>query len=265
MSTLRILRANAYYELKQINNQYTPSLSIEKRVSLTRLFCRCLHNIAFVAILSDADHEQFVINLIRAGENWRRVLEDARGRSYGVPASYNEALMGVIACDDITRAKEIIKFSSNQLIAPEYEDEFFYAFFIQQLVLSEFGEREVFPPLGVVYTQLYNALDGLSQTRAELCSALLEQNQVRFVESLGSLNKEFETDMEDKASNPSIPPETIMASRYIWLEGMALLNIAKHAGMNIHATFKFIPQIWYKQVDIEYQNDFILGEPMDIP
>lgn len=260
MGTLRVLRENAIYRLEEIHRAFDPVWPTDHQLFIAESACEAFHNIALVALLADLNPEGYAQNLVRAGENWLALLHTANKRHTPIPASANRALLGVLAVGAHALASDLAAASAGDIIPPEYEDEFYPAFFIQQFILAEGGRSPVTPGLPDVLARLEAALADVSPTRALLANALLRRDAPAVADSLATLNREFMKDMSEKAKNPATRPDEIQATRRVWIEGLAWLQLATLAGLKIEPDYDAIPALALDPPTITPRGDCVLGQ-----
>lgn len=215
--------------LVETSKNFEPRSPWKERFEAYRTFCLALKMLAYGKLLAQSDVPGFFLNLSRAAANWRQMLAQFReeGLSHQVPASMNDSLLEAIVCRQIGLASEIAEMSARELTQPEYEDEFYGAFFLQEYVRSRFGQVRDTANLQDICQRIDGYL-GEQTSRTSVYRALADKDWVGFEASFKDWNELTASEL----SEPNAPGATFSTgiTRHIWLEGLAILQLAREAG-----------------------------------
>jgi len=253
LSSLRILRKNAIFDLHEVEKQYKQHLPDRVQVRAFKKYCFALHQIAYVEILEDINFANYSSNLIRSAENWLHLLKQLNSGKDTVPTSFLLPLFGVLAIGSNDLASDIANNASDKKVPPEYDDEFYYADLLHHLVLENKVELEN------CLQRYEESLGDEDSTRLQVCKSIAERNEPEFLDAIATLNENFINEMEVKASMPSVSPAEINAARHVWLEGIALIRLANSYGIKSSFDYLSIPYAAVAGKAKLTLNDCILG------
>jgi hypothetical protein len=257
MGTLRQLREDAYHRLSELYEEYKPSWDPETALYAWRLFTDACLMAAEVALLADSDLKDYARWVARAGGNWFTLLERARRQKFEVPASYNEALMALVAVGDLNVAADLARRSASALVPPEYDDEFRWAYFLQRLVVAAAGG----PFDAGAMTSLAAELRKVAPDhRADLADAVAARDAKAFWEAFAAAAEAYREDMNEKRQNPAAPYHSWRAAQHVWLEGMALQRMAEALGLGTPPRpVKAIPRLAMRARPVADDRKYLLG------
>lgn len=198
----------------------------------------------YAKLLAD-DDGAFCAHLTRSARDWLYYLLRVFG---GLPArrrdyclSKKNAFLAAVAAGDMRAATLISLFTPKQF-EKDWEDldDFLYALFLHQMVLRS-HEDESF--IAKVLKDYAHEASSLKTARPAICSALYARDGGAFDAAMEDLvsQREKEIEIENVARN-KLPMEFAVTSE-IFLEGLALIRIAKSLGMNVIEEYRFIPQL----------------------
>lgn len=227
------------FELDMLS-EHPPVQDIEERCdNLTKYF----RISAVGAILLGSDSEAFYHQLTGSGQVRRYFLERC-GEQPEFKSAYratgnSRAFLDVVAARQLTLAREIVSFSSPVWWeGEEYEEDFYYAHLLHLLV------EEERPVLQLVETvdRLEEALEGDHPGRLLVCRSLVEEDEGAFGEGFAGLLEARELELEEM-SDGFWPNDRIehRAESQVFVEGLALLNLADLAGLKTEAEYRFCP------------------------
>lgn len=236
--------SQARYHLRETAKTFSPGCSRSERVEAYRTFCLSLQMIAYAALLGEAEPSGFFLGLTRMARNWKALLEYANSHAWSseIPASLNTPLLGAIASNQLGLARELAALSSRERARLEYDDEFLGAFFLQRYIL----ERPLQPPGRVALMRLCDRADAYLDRETPRFSALraLAAGEVRgFWENFQAWNEEHFQQVMARAEAPGAPL-SLGITRYIWLEGLAVMRLAELEGFtHPRRYFRLIPEL----------------------
>ncbi|MFY0564525.1 hypothetical protein ACN28E_11790 [Archangium lansingense] len=215
--------------LVETSEKFDPRSPWEARFESYRTFCLALKMLAYGKLLAQSDVPGFFLDLLRSAASWKQMLAHLReeGSPYQIPASMNDSLLGAIVCCHMELAREIAELSAREPTSPEYDDEFYGAFFLQEYVCSRFGQARDTARLQDICQRIDDYL-GEQTSRTSVYRALAEKDWVAFEVSFKDWNEVTAAELSD----PNAPGATFSTgiTRHIWLEGVAILQLAREAG-----------------------------------
>ena len=259
MTSLRIHRENAVYELKELEAQYTDSLSDKQLLKCYKQYIERLHFVAYIGILADTDYHEYEKNLLRSSENWSHLLTVKNQDKQTIPSSFLLPVFGLLALGHFDKALELVEQSSTQRVQPEYADEFHYAQLIYLLVLN--SQKPVTADmLQLAINNFKASLGDMDPTRAIVCQSIVEKDQALFHESIANLNDAFLQEMEQKSKSSASSTLLVETTSHFWLEGIALIKLAKQYELEVNFDYPAIPYLVHKDSNRKVINDCILGK-----
>lgn len=205
--------------------------------------CDLFQCLAISRVLIDFDFEGYYRNLIQSGHCRRFFLRKSNEHDnvddLFLSISRSEALFDVIAAGDFELAKEICTLSPVHWIPDgEYEDNFWYYAFLHEYI-QQFENNPQNNKLEQILGQYQIALEDDSLTKYNICWSLFDKNQFQFYKSFTDLI--FEREELTTNSPTGWGKEIAETKKYIFIEGLALLEIAKKSKFNIDNEYKFCP------------------------
>jgi hypothetical protein len=141
-------------------------------------------------------------------------------------------------------------------VGAEYEDDYAYA-----AVLHAVARRG-----GASAAELDRLLETLERagaetygTRLDLIRALAAGVEAPFVDAFADAHREQEVLTETRARSLTTPVTSFAPHRYIWLEGLALLRLAEHAGLRIDREFLYCPPLARVPMAVAYSGDWVVS------
>ncbi len=223
---------------------YDSDYPLEQLGSLSLEVSDKLRVLAIIGLLTKGDNDLMCHNLIRSGN--ARVVFLKRLKLAKVEIDHHmcsgryEPLLDSIAAGNFELAQQISAMSPSEWLKDhEYEDDYCYAQIIQRLIQAEISQNDIFPFL----IQFKDYLNDEENARFDICKALINYDQVAFEEAFENLLDERELlIMKDKEEGQMEDP-LIIAKRHIFIEGLALLRVAKKHGLLIQSEYRYCPSI----------------------
>jgi hypothetical protein len=221
-----------------------PELPVEETGELSIMIGNKLRSLAIMALVSKGDQTLFGQNLTRSGRvrlaYLQRLRREVVENDHHSASSRIDGLMDAVAASDLVLAREIVTASrTSWLEGAEYEDDFCYAQLIHRLVSKDSHAA----PTNALLEQFEKVLDGQGSARLDVCRALLNSDQAAFDEAFNDLIHEQETKIAaDKARFQLEEPE-VMSQRLIFMEGLAVLRLARLRGLTTESDYLFCPLI----------------------
>ncbi|MCY1082304.1 Imm49 family immunity protein [Archangium lansingense] len=256
MPDLMALRADAASMLAERMRRFDPG---EDRVTLLTqvdAIVLDLQLIAAATLLVDGNTQHFLLNLCRAAENGRRLLELLRTRALAPPpARKNGPLVCALAAGHFALANAVAAVSPTEWQKKEeYEDEFLWARVLQELARQEPPSR---PTLEHLLTRLEEVGQDTYASRCGLTRALLSGDRDAFAEHFATALMEYEEETETRARSFATPVTAFAPHRFLWLEGLGLLRLGERAGFQLTETeYRYCPPLARVPMAVQYNGDW---------
>ncbi|KFE70578.1 hypothetical protein DB31_5620 [Hyalangium minutum] len=260
MPNMKSLRADAAMKLEGLMDDFRPGADRDTLLAQVNDILLSLHTIAVATLLVDGNPQGFFLNLCRAAENGRRLLELLQARQLTPPpASWNMPLLAALAAGNFPQADAIAAASTSTWLhaeVREYEDEFLWAVILQQLAHHK-------PPPASRVEPLIARLEKLNKkeygSRCALARALLTQSSSGFAKAFEAARLDYEVRIEKEAQEFGTPVTAFAPHRFLWLEGLALLRLAERAGIPLEgADLKYCPPLARVPMAAKYADDWAI-------
>jgi hypothetical protein len=199
---------------------------------------------AIIALLAKADSDTFFHNLIRSARCRIGYLQ--RLRDAGITDDHHQAsgrvepLLDAVAAADFQSARQIAALSLRQwLEGHEYEDDFCYAQIVQGLISVPTDVTR----LQELFDRFERVLDGQSDARLDVSRALARRDQTAFEEAFDALLAQRTRQIEADKARKRLEEPVMMAERQIYIEGLALLQIATRLKFITQAEYLYCPSM----------------------
>jgi hypothetical protein len=200
----------------------------------------CLRAHAILRVLFDAKPEKFSNDLVMSGQARRGYLRRCRADGfsdhYGARARTG-SLLDALAAGDFELATDIAQLSPDRFQAgDEYEDDFCY-----QLFLGSCAAGEPAASRTAVLARFGAVLGNASPTRFEVCRAIDARSANDFAEAFEALLRERKAEV---AKDGAVKEDLVAAiGAQIFVEGVALLKVARREGIAVHDEYPACPQM----------------------
>lgn len=231
MPTLRNYLESAREYALDAARKYDPNAPLGDRLESFRVFCLALKMIAYARLLLESDVEGFFVNLHRVALNGRNLLRMVREEPQSnrrIPASHNAPLLAALVTD-LTLAREIATLSARERTPPEYDDEFYGAFFLQESVRPRAPEEP-----SVELEGLCQKMDDYLEEetpRSRTLRALARRDWAEFEAAFEVWNEGAARALAHAADSPGAT-YSMGITQHIWLEGLAVLKLAESQGFS---------------------------------
>lgn len=240
MTSVETVAYNAISEYRKILRDYDPNIEFKKRLALYKEFCEQLFAVGNAAALLENDIDNFKKNMIRTAENGKAFLLDSVERGYVVPAYYNKPLLAAIVVDRHDLALEIARLSSKKKARWEYDDEFYFALFIQEYLISILDST--YQPID--FKGVCNNIEYYLESnppKLQFFRALIDNNEPLAIKTFSDWNIQYAESIENKQLNDRGSYWDIVNDR-IWTEGLAMLLLAGLNNIHLGGAYKYIPK-----------------------
>lgn len=193
-------------------------------------------------LLVHADIDGFHHELLRSSYTRRYYLERCRSEGYADfhgAASRFEPFLDALTAGDFACANRLAELSPTTLRqGDEYPEDFAYARFLLDFCLVDGRATDDLEAL----LARYEAIDGHSPARLEICQALCSRNTARFESA-------FEALLEDQAQEVARQQRRFMtdaptvAGQSVFIEGLALLKLADRVLIPTRGDYRFCPAL----------------------
>jgi hypothetical protein len=237
---LPVIIENALLEnedvLRSLSSQGQPDM--EDVLTLCRNF-----RIAGIGLLFFTGRPRdFLIHLSHSGRAFAHFLAHAAGKTPRL--SKCAPFFDALAAGDLAAGADIARRSQRTWVRnEEYEEDFLFVDFLMQHFFLGASSQDC----DDVLTRWEAALQGSEDVRLAICGALLEKKEDAFNEALDLYLDERRDELEEKARETRLADEE-KATWQLCVEGLALMRLAEHIGMETEQDYLHIPLAARKRV-----------------
>jgi hypothetical protein len=256
MPDLMVLRADAASMLAERMRRFDPGADRDTLLAQVDAIVLDLQIIAAATLLVDGNAQHFLLNLCRAAENGRRLLELLRTRALAPPlARKNGPLVCALAAGHFALASAVSRVSPTEWRKEEeYEDEFLWARVLQELARQE---SPSLPAVEHLLAHLEEVGEDTYASRSGVARALLSGDRDAFAENFATARLEYEEETETRASSFATPITAFAPHRFLWLEGLGLLRLGERAGIQLADTeYRYCPPLARVPMTLQYNGDW---------
>jgi immunity protein 49 of polymorphic toxin system len=199
---------------------------------------------AIIALLTKGSSDAFYHNLIRSAR--ARVAYLERLESAGVTDDHHQAsgrvdpFLDAVAAADFDSARRIVALSLREwLQGHEYEDDFCYAQIVHGLITVPTDVTR----LQQVFERYEQTLDGVADARLDVTRAIARRDQAAFDEAFEALLARHTRQIEAEKARRKIEEPVMMAERQVYVEGLALLQIATRLKFATQNEYQYCPSL----------------------
>ncbi len=196
-------------------------------------------SVALLELLLHADAAVFADELAVGAYARRHFLRRCAKSSFAdhyTCASRADGLFAALAAGQLGLAREIGALSpAGPRANEEYEEDFWYARFL-------FAMLEPLAPAPVL-KELERSLEGEGSARLDVCKALAARDPAALDEALEALLEVHAEDVANERLGPAQEEAGRAAATHVFVEGLALLQLAGHLGIETRAEYPFCPAI----------------------
>jgi hypothetical protein len=227
-----------------IQGVWDPEYPLEDLGDVCLEVAQKLRAVGIISLLTEANIDNFQHNLIRSAACWETFLSRCRREEgmnqHDVCAGRIDGFLAALAGHDQPRAINLANLAPSEYRpGHEYEADYAYARALHQLVVVGSGESLV-PDLLARCTATG---DDMSMARAKVVQALLARDQNAFDESFDGLLGKRQDAIQAEKARGQLAGSIVNAERAIFVEGLALLTIAKQRGLDLRPDYPMCPSI----------------------
>ncbi|RKG95067.1 hypothetical protein D7V97_37870 [Corallococcus sp. CA053C] len=234
---------NVSHELGQLREALLEPVTGEARVRLLHEVSRRERILAIALLLAEADTERFFRHLTLSAEAHAELLKAARDGGPAVrfagTGNFDPFCDAVVAGQD-GLARELAHLAPVQwLSGEEYEEDFVYGRFLHILLLDGFQPSEQQEAL----LRRMAKLDPEPDARQRLCRALFEKDASAFEAGLADAVQDHQRRCRELAARRFSPTAEGETERHIFIEGLALLRLARGVGLQTSPEHQLMPSL----------------------
>ena len=209
------------------------------------------------ALLLEMDADAFFHALYKSAKLYWYLLEqhDSHPKldKYYLCKSRGVPLFDAMACGELTLARQIGKKSTSTWNEGlEYEDDFHY-FDVLGVLLNEPIEYYLLEKKLKVFEA---SLEGVDSPRFQMCIALGSGDAIAFNKALQGMTTAWSEAIKKRRESESIDPYFDKTEAHIFVEGIALVKLAKYLGMRMTNEYWYVPSIALESSSIPFPKDF---------
>jgi hypothetical protein len=240
--SLEPLTWDAAYSLVEIEE---PDLELDELGELALGLERKISASAIVLLLTKADSDGFVHNLIRAAMVWQRYLERCRADERGTEdhnfcAGLFAPVLDALAAREAALARTLWDLGPTEhRPGHEIESDYWYA---RALFALQTGVVPV-AETAAMLEKCAATGNAMSAARAAHGKTLLERDQSTFEDTFGALIRARENEIRANRKRGQVEDPPVLAHREVFVEGVALLNLAEQLGLRVAADYPMCPSL----------------------
>lgn len=222
-----------------------PDLPLEEVGELSLDLEHKISGIAIILLLTKADSDGFLHNLIRAAKIWERYLERGRAEAGGTDdhnfcAGIFAPVLDALAAREFTLATKLCELAPTEYRpGHEAETDYCYGRILCGLTTRRLPAAEV----ASLIDRCANTGDEMSVARVECCRPLLEHAEEAFEEAFAALVSARQREVSADRRRGQVESAPILAHRELFVEGIALLNLAERLGFVQAAEYPLCPSL----------------------
>ncbi|NTX08787.1 Imm49 family immunity protein [Myxococcus sp. CA040A] len=194
-------------------------------------------------LLAEADTDGFFRHLTLSAEAHARLLKETRDSGQAVRfagAGNIHPFCDALVAGQDTLARELARLAPEQWIpGEEYEEDFVYGRFLHVLLLE--GDQDLARQEALLDRMAQ--LDPEPEPRQRLCRALFDRDADAFEVALVEAASAHHRRSNELAATRFSPTPEGQTERYVFIEGLALLRLAKAAGLRTEPEHRLMPSL----------------------
>lgn len=199
---------------------------------------------AIIALLGKGDSDGLFHNLMRSARC--RVIYLERLQAAGVTNDHHQAsgrigpFLDAVAAADFATARQIVALSPRDwLQGHEYQDDYCYAQILHGLIIVPTDLTR----LEALFVQYEQVLDGQSDARLDVTRAIARRDQAAFDTAFEALLAQHTVHIEAEKERKRIEEPGTIAERQVYVEGLALLQIATRLKFTTQHEYAYCPSL----------------------
>lgn len=230
---LPVYRENTLYYIEEfISGLGSLKLNWDSAQEISKLY----RMLAISSLLLVDDERAFFLNLNNSAYAFLYIGEKLK--PHDIVVSKSGAFFDAVACRNDDTARRIARLCPvTHKPDMEYEDDFIFVYFLMKKYYLDAPPEE----LVTMIARYEELLKGDHDPNLEMCKALQSGDAERFNESLCELIEKRAAYYRKVIDDESISPEDAAIEARLYVEGLALLNLAEKSGMQIREEYAYIP------------------------
>jgi len=199
---------------------------------------------AIMVLLANGDSDTYYHNLIRSARCRLAYLQ--RLNSEGRTSDHHQAsgrvgpFLDAVAAADFATARQIVALSrSDWLPGHEYEDDFCYAQIVHGLITVPTNVTR----LETLLERFERVLDGQADARLDVTRVLAHRDREAFEPAFEALLAQRTRQIEAEKARRRIEEPGMIAERQVYVEGLALLQIATRLNFTVQVEYQYCPSL----------------------
>lgn len=232
---LSLIRANAVFDA---NGTLPLVINGDVQLERVRVFCHNLRRRGICSLFLEGLPLPLHADLQRSGAAYLHVL---RGASEADKITSDAGpFYDSVACADFETAREIAHYSrDNWNEEEEYEDDFLYVFFLMKRFFLGAASDE----LRQIVQQYEALVVETGEARFDICVSFLEDDSSRFDRALDALIRNYDLHYRTGMDRDEILEEEWATDGQLFIEGLALVRLARLRGFRTEANYQFMPSL----------------------
>lgn len=185
----------------------------------------------------DEFHHMLIRSALTRIYVYRKLTDAVKANDRFCKSSRAACFYDALAASRIDLAQQIAKLAPQQKSIFEYEDDYDYVRFLFELVNNASSET-----LTSLLEQFQTDLQSDKSIRYLLCKALLEREQEDFDTYFDALLFSWTEYLDAQKESMSRDEVAYAGSQHIFIEGLAILNIADSLGLKTQVGYEFCPK-----------------------
>ena len=243
---IAITEANLRDRLTDLLQEMTSSNSLNDVGPIYFNVCYFYRLLGICALLMNADVTKFQDCLFKSARAKLHFLSLSGSERTAGPitlcTSKNFPFYDALAIADFKTADELAFLSpKNHFEGVEHEDDFLHQHFLHLYVTSGMGRAR--NDLEDILGRYEEVISGKESCRFGLCASLISNDSDRFNLEINQLVMQRHEKFQELSRMTSFNPDILKTEKYIFIEGIALVQLAEARGLRVHKEYRFIPSI----------------------
>jgi hypothetical protein len=239
--TLKTLALETAYALEGIDD---PTLPIAEMGEMALEIEDNFRGIAIGVLLTKGNSDAFLHNLVRGSRIWKQFLD--RCKTQGAIEDHNYCsglfapLLDAIAARDWELAMRLGELGPSEYReGHEHEDDYAYARALYGILTSATSKEQIL----ALFARCEATGDSMGKARANVGNALVTRDQESFAAAFADLLQARTTEIVEAKARGQIESPPTVAQRQVFIEGVALLNLADRLGFTTDSDYPLCPSL----------------------